>query len=60
MESRGNDVPDDKTKTKPDKPRKRTWQAPSVKTGSLFETNSLACAKFPSRGQCRQVGIRQS
>ena len=38
-------MPQDKSKTKPDKPRKRTWRPPTVKTGTLFESNSLACGK---------------
>jgi hypothetical protein len=53
-------MPSDKQKAKPEKPRKRPWQTPTVKTGSLFEANSLACAKMPSHQMCRQVGIRQS
>jgi hypothetical protein len=52
-------MPSDTRKAKPPKPRKRTWQAPTVKTGTLFESNSLACMKHP--GQCRQTPpVRQS
>jgi hypothetical protein len=53
-------MPSDTQKAKPPKPRKRAWQAPSVKTGTLFESNSLACGKHPGRA-CAQVGsVRQS
>ena len=30
----------------PKSPRKRQWQRPRIKSGRLFETNSLACAKM--------------
>ena len=34
---------------------KRAWQAPRVRTGHLFESNSLACGKnTPSMDQCIQ------
>jgi hypothetical protein len=34
----------DKAPRKPPR-RKKTWAAPKVKTGHLFESNSLACGK---------------
>ncbi|HEY4184925.1 MAG TPA: hypothetical protein VGP07_07645 [Polyangia bacterium] len=35
--------------------RKRVWQPPRVRTGHLFESNSLACGKnTPSLEQCVQ------
>lgn len=45
--------------TAPDAPRrppaKRAWQAPRVRTGHLFESNSLACGKnTPQLDQCIQ------
>jgi len=34
---------------------KRVWQAPRVRTGHLFESNSLACGKnTPALDQCIQ------
>lgn len=43
----------DKTprKTPPDKAKKRPWQSPRIKTGQLFESNSLACGKVPGTGE---------
>jgi len=49
-----------KPNPKPEKTRKRPWQPFTVQSGTLFETNSLACGKLPQRSACRQVGIRQS
>lgn len=35
--------------------RKRPWQAPRIRTGHLFESNSLACGKStPQIEQCIQ------
>lgn len=49
--------PDEATPEKP-APRpggKRAWQAPRVRTGHLFESNSLACGKnTPAMDQCIQ------
>jgi hypothetical protein len=44
-------------------PAKRRWQRPQVKTGQLFETNSLACGKTnPGQEECGFQGgmIQQS
>ena len=49
-------MPSDKQKLKPDKPRKRTWRPPIVKTGTLFESNSLACGKLTFDGACQAGG----
>lgn len=39
----------------PPAPGKRAWQAPRVRTGHLFESNSLACGKnTPALDQCIQ------
>jgi hypothetical protein len=39
----------------PLRPRKKSWQAPQVRTGHLFESNSLACGKnTPQLEQCTQ------
>lgn len=44
----------------PDKPRKasrrkKPWERPKVKTGHLFESNSLACGKSsPGHEECLQ------
>jgi len=44
--------------TAPDGPaarRKREWQPPAIRTGHLFESNSLACGKnTPQLDQCLQ------
>jgi hypothetical protein len=35
--------------------RKREWQPPAIRTGHLFESNSLACGKnTPQLDQCLQ------
>lgn len=35
---------DGRSKAKPEKPRKK-WVRPALRTGKLFEMNSLACGK---------------
>jgi hypothetical protein len=47
----------EKTDRKPSRPRKRAWQRPQVKTGQLFESNSLACGKAISmpNDMCQQI-----
>jgi hypothetical protein len=36
-------------------PAKRPWQPPRIRTGHLFESNSLACGKSaPGLDQCEQ------
>ena len=35
----------DKPKRKPTRPAKKAWQKPAIKSGRLFESNSLACGK---------------
>ena len=51
----------DKTSRKPHpKAKKKPWEAPRLKSGRLFETNSLACGKSTSMGmsgvdQCHQI-----
>jgi hypothetical protein len=53
----------DKSTRKPTRPaRKRQWQRPRVKTGQLFESNSLACNKSPSdpREECQMGPFQQS
>lgn len=38
-----------------DAPAKRSWTAPRIRTGHLFESNSLACGKnTPNLEQCTQ------
>ena len=45
-----------KTPRPPARPRKKTWQRPRVKSGRLFESNSLACGKNgPGMEQCEQI-----
>ena len=43
-------------------PPKRRWQRPQVKTGQLFESNSLACGKtHPATEECGfQTGMPQT
>jgi len=36
---------------KPARPGKKVWQRPQIKSGKLFESNSLACGKNPSVNQ---------
>ena len=48
----------EKSDRKPSRPRKRQWHRPQVKTGQLFESNSLACGKTHpdvERVQCQQM-----
>jgi hypothetical protein len=44
----------EKSTRKPTRPpQKRPWQRPRVKTGQLFESNSLACGKSaPINDEC--------
>ena len=48
----------DKNERKPQrKGKKKTWEAPRVKSGQLFESNSLACGKStPTTQQCIDSG----
>lgn len=47
--------PADSGKESPRPTTKRAWQAPRVRTGHLFESNSLACGKnTPALDQCIQ------
>jgi hypothetical protein len=56
----------EKLPRKPAKPaRKRRWQPPKIKSGQLFEANSLACGKSTAAPQdeCFQGvggGLQQS
>ena len=52
----------EKSDRKPTRPRKRQWHRPQVKTGQLFESNSLACDKSPSmpNDACMQGPFQQS
>jgi hypothetical protein len=50
----------DKSTRKPTKPAaKRPWRRPQVKTGQLFESNSLSCGKTMAESggvdQCAQM-----
>ncbi len=45
----------DKSKRKPARPSKKAWQKPRIKSGRLFESNSLACGKNgPGMDSCEQ------
>ncbi|HVV49135.1 MAG TPA: hypothetical protein VHO06_05715 [Polyangia bacterium] len=45
----------DKSKRKPPRPGKKAWQKPVIKSGRLFESNSLACGKNgPGMDSCEQ------
>jgi hypothetical protein len=53
----------EKSTRKPGRPKaKRPWRRPEVKTGQLFESNSLACGKTePFIQECGfQTGIPQT
>jgi hypothetical protein len=40
---------------KPTRPAKKPWQRPTLKSGRLFEANSLACGKNgPGMDMCEQ------
>lgn len=44
-----------KPKRKPTRPAKKAWQKPRIKSGRLFESNSLACGKNgPGMESCEQ------
>ncbi|HVZ75447.1 MAG TPA: hypothetical protein VHJ20_23890 [Polyangia bacterium] len=47
-----------KRQRKPEpKRKKKTWESPRVKSGRLFEANSLACGKSdPDTDQCSSLG----
>jgi hypothetical protein len=46
----------DKIKRKPARPAKKAWQKPHIKSGRLFESNSLACGKNgPGMEMCEQA-----
>jgi hypothetical protein len=47
-------------KDSPKKKKKKTWESPRLKSGRLFEANSLACGKSAPMGmsgmdQCHQI-----
>jgi hypothetical protein len=44
----------------PKSPRKRQWQRPRVKSGKLFESNSLACNKTGIEAACQETFAVQS
>lgn len=45
----------DKSPRKPARPAKKTWRRPNIKSGKLFESNSLACGKSgPGLESCEQ------
>jgi len=45
----------DKSKRKSARPAKKAWQKPRIKSGRLFESNSLACGKNgPGMDSCEQ------
>jgi hypothetical protein len=51
----------DKTprKSPPPKSKKKQWESPRVKSGQLFESNSLACGKNNSgMDECMDNGTR--
>ncbi len=44
-----------KTRQKPTRPAKKAWQKPHIRSGKLFESNSLACGKNgPGLESCEQ------
>ena len=51
-------MPDKPTRKPPVAPRKKKWERPQIKSGHLFESNSLACGKnAPQIEQCIQNPI---
>jgi hypothetical protein len=52
-----------RARKEPPKGKKKTWASPRVKSGQLFESNSLACTKVPPTMQgnlCEDSGLFQS
>ena len=54
-----------KPRKTPPKRAKKAWQPPRVKSGQLFESNSLACSKIfndPNEGteQCQSIDPKLS
>jgi hypothetical protein len=53
-----------RTRKPPPKGKKKTWASPRVKTGQLFESNSLACTKTPpsmtGSNLCQDTGLFES
>ncbi len=40
------------------RPGKKAWQRPQIKSGRLFESNSLACGKNgPGMDNCEQIPL---
>lgn len=52
----------EKAPRKPPRPPKRRWQPPRIKTGQLFESNSMACNKTMTDlgEQCQTQGATTS
>ena len=50
----------DNQPTKPEQARRRAWREPTVKSGTLFEMNSLACAKVETEEGCQAMGAIKS
>ena len=44
----------EKTPRKSARPGKKTWQRPRIRSGKLFESNSLACGKNTPIEECMQ------
>lgn len=45
----------DKSTRKTTRPEKKRWRRPAIKSGQLFEANSLSCGKAgPGPEQCMQ------
>jgi hypothetical protein len=53
------EVPKDQAPDEPKADRQRkarkAWQSPRIQSGTLFEANTLSCARTPGNPQC-QVG----
>ena len=50
-------MPEKPQRKRPPRRPKRVWEPPRVKTGKLFESNSLACGKGPGGDdECFQSG----
>ena len=47
-------MPPKKTATKSTIRAKKPWVTPKIKTGRLFESNSLACGKNSPNDECNQ------
>jgi hypothetical protein len=47
-----NDQAEDRQKVEAQPKTKKTWETPRIQSGTLFEANTVSCAKQPGNPQC--------